>query len=160
MSHLDSCEYKPSKVINKYFSLSLIQKTEWLVHKLIRLMDPRAKADHFREFLKQIGKYLLMQDNDKRSKLQEELQEKLRLFQEHRAQLNEEKDGEELDFYDYTVSFTKSPLKGKTKEPADDIDFGDWIQSYFTPNAAKSSEQGKLLRKASITKRIVRNESK
>jgi hypothetical protein len=67
----------PLKMMNRYTCLARLKNEKWLEHKIIKLMDPARTANNFRDFLRQICKYLQDQDKEEQIETQGMIKRKL-----------------------------------------------------------------------------------
>lgn len=92
-------------------------------------MDPKAKTDNYREFIKQIGKYLLIIEKENKSKLESKIKEKMIKIKENKELMLEYHDNEMDDLFEVG-----------SQSNSDNFDFSNWIKSYFTPEHLKSGD--------------------
>ena len=93
-------------------------------------MDPKAKADHFKDFIKQVGKYLVVVEKERQAKWESQIKEKL-------AKIRENKDLM-MEYHDQDI---ENLLNVKSKGDANNnLNFSNWIKSYFTPEYLKTNE--------------------
>jgi hypothetical protein len=75
--------------MSRYTSLASIENTKWLESKITKLMDPNMTASNFREFLKQIGKYLSKQEKLKQMEDHALIKKKLDFLHEYKEFIQE-----------------------------------------------------------------------
>lgn len=92
-------------------------------------MDPKVKSDNYRDFIKQIGKYLILIEQENRSKFESKIKEKMIKIKENKELMMEYHDSEMDDLFDV-----------RSQTNSDNLDFSNWIKSYFTPDHLKAGD--------------------
>ena len=113
-------------------------------------MDPKTKADSYRDFIKQIGKYLIIVEKENRSKFESRIKERLTKIRENKELMMEYHDHDIDDLFD-----ARSQCDANNN-----LDFSNWIKSYFIPEYLKSGDNFIKSRTPSLRKSLTKRNSK